>query len=379
MLLQGVRVIELGQILAGPLAAEILADLGADVIKVEKPDGGDDCRGWGPPYWEGNAALFHQINRNKRSVVLDLKTPEGLEVLGGLLAEADVFVHNLRPGAVDALGLGPEAMRARFPRIIYADIGAFGHKGPLAAKPGYELLMQAFGGVMSITGEADRNPVRAGPSINDIGTGMWTAIGILAALHRRARTGEGCLVQTSLFETALCWTSIAAVNYLASGNRPARLGSAHPSVMPYGVFSTKTDPLVVAAGNDRLFARLARMLGYPAWSTDERFATNDARVRNRVELERLVTMALKEQPREHWIALLEQENIPCAPILEIPEVLSHAHTDALGMLQKLPASEEIQLIGMPISFDGKRPEPSRPALGLGQHTQEVIDAMRVRD
>ena len=373
MLLNGVRVVEVGQILAGPLAAEILGDLGADVIKVEKPDGGDDCRGWAPPYWEGDAALFHQINRNKRSVVIDLKSPRGRELLQCLLGEADVFIHNLRPGAVDALGLSPAAMRARHSRLIYADIGAFGHKGPLAAKPGYELLMQAFGGVMSITGEADRNPVRAGPSINDIGTGMWAAIGILAALHQRSQTGQGCLVQTSLFETALSWTSIAAVNYLASGNRPKRLGSAHPSVMPYGVFSTKTDPLIVAAGNDRLFARLAGHLKHPEWSTDARFATNDARVRNRDELERLVTAALQTEPREHWVALFEGDNIPCAPILEIPEVLNHEHTRALDIIQQMPGSDDIKLIGMPVSFDGARPAPRRPALKLGQHTEEVLN------
>lgn len=373
-LLNGVRVVELGQILAAPFAAEILGDLGADVVKVEKPNGGDDARGWGPPYWEGDAALFHQMNRNKRSVVLDLKTPEGIDSIVELIGTADVFVHNMRPGAVDALGLGAENLRKTYPRLIYADIGAFGHAGPLNKRPGYELLLQAFSGVMSITGEPAGMPVRTGPSINDLGAGMWAAIGILAALVNRAKTGEGCLLQTSLFETALCWTGIPVANHLASGTRPERMGSGHPSVVPYGAFPTATGPLIVAAGNDRLFERLTQALDNPPWARDGRFAKNDGRVRARVELENLIAAALKQKPRDAWIALFEEKGIPCAPIMEIPEVLEHPQTLALEMMQATPGSEDIRLMGLPLSINGKRPGPRRPRLALGADTSDLLQA-----
>ena len=299
-----------------------------------------------------------------------------MELLMKLLETADVFIHNLRPGAANALGLTPELLRARWPKLIYADIGAFGHLGPLRSQPGYELLMQAFGGVMSITGEADGAPVRTGPSVNDLGTGMWAAIGILGALVRRATTGEGCLLQTSLFETSLCWTGIPVANYLASGTPPARMGSGHPSVVPYGSFPTATGPLIVAAGNDRLFARLGKALGHSSWATDERFSTNDARVRHRAELEELIASALSERSRDHWIERFEADGIPCAPILNIPEVLAHEQTKALGMLQAVPESDEIRLMGLPICIDGERPVPRRPHLKLGQHTDEIRDELQ---
>lgn len=375
-LLSGVRVVELGQILAAPFAAEILGDLGADVIKVEKPNGGDDARGWGPPYWEGDAALFHQMNRNKRSVILDLKTPQGVEDIVKLIGTADVFVHNLRPGTAEALGLGAEVLRKTHPRLIYADIGAFGHTGPLNKRPGYELLLQAFSGVMSITGEPGGMPVRTGPSINDLGTGMWAAIGILAALVNRAKTGEGCLLQTSLFETALCWTGIPIANHLASGARPERMGSGHPSVVPYGTFPTATSPLIVAAGNDRLFERLAEALENPQWALDNRFARNDGRVRARAELENLIANALRLKPRDEWIALFEAKGIPCAPIMEIPEVLAHPQTLALEIMQKTPDSAAIELVGFPLSINGKRPKPRRPRLKLGADTSDVLQALK---
>ncbi|MGL4290175.1 MAG: CaiB/BaiF CoA transferase family protein [Phreatobacter sp.] len=375
-LLSGIRVVELGQILAAPFAAEILGDLGADVIKVEKPNGGDDARGWGPPYWEGDAALFHQMNRNKRSVVLDLKTPQGLQDIVALIGTADVFVHNLRPGAAEALGLGAKDLREQFPSLVYADIGAFGHKGPLDRRAGYELLVQAFSGVMSITGEPGGMPVRTGPSINDLGTGMWAAIGILAALTHRAKTGEGCLLQTSLFETALCWAGIPIANHRASGARPERMGSGHPSVVPYGAFPTATGPLIVAAGNDRLFERLAEALGKPQWARDDRFARNDGRVRARTELENLIIDALRKKSRDEWISLFEAKGIPCAPIMEIPEVLAHPQTLALEIMQKTPESEAIELVGLPLSIDGKRPAPRRRRLALGADTSDVLQALR---
>ncbi|MDB5412581.1 MAG: CoA transferase [Rubritepida sp.] len=365
MLLAGIRVLELGQILAAPYAAEILGDMGAEVLKIERPEGGDDARGWGPPFWNGDAALFHQMNRNKRSVALDLKSPEGLARMLELMGEADVFVHNLRPGLPEKLGIGPEAMRERFPRLIYADIGAFGHVGPMNRQPGYELLVQAFGGPMSITGEADGAPVRCGPSINDLGAGMWTAIGVLGALVRRARTGEGCLVQTSLFETAITWTSIAASNFLASGTPPRREGSKHASVVPYGAFQTADGPLIIGAGSDRLFRKLAEVLGHPEWSSDLRFLANSDRVTNRDALEALLTDELRARPRAEWAGRLEMAGVPCAAIQTIPEVLSHEQTTALGMVQEVPGTPEVRLVAMPLSFDGARPQARLPSPQLG--------------
>lgn len=365
MLLAGIRVLELGQILAAPYAAEILADLGADVLKVERPEGGDDARGWGPPFWHGDAALFHQMNRNKRSVALDLKSPEALLRMLELMGEADVFVHNLRPGLPDKLGIGPAAMRARFPRLIYADIGAFGHLGPMNRQPGYELLVQAFGGPMSLTGEAGGAPVRCGPSINDLGSGMWAAIGVLAALVRRAQTGEGCLVQTSLFETAVNWTSIAASNFLASGIPPRREGSKHPSVVPYGAFQTADGELIIGAGSDRLFAKLAEVLGHPEWASDPRFLSNSDRVKHRDVLEAFMATALGIRPRAEWANRLEAAGVPCASIQTVPEVLSHEQTLAMGMLQDVPGTPDVRLVGIPLSVDGQRPGPRLASPKLG--------------
>lgn len=365
MLLAGIRVLELGQILAAPYAAEILADLGAEVLKVERPEGGDDARGWGPPFWDGDAALFHQMNRNKRSVALDLKSPEGLARMLELMGEADVFVHNLRPGLPEKLGIGPQAMRERFPRLVYADIGAFGHLGPMKARPGYELLVQAFGGPMSITGEANGTPVRCGPSINDLGSGMWAAIGVLGALVRRARTGEGCLVQTSLFETAVSWTSIAASNFLASGEPPRREGSKHPSVVPYGAFQTADGPFIIGAGSDRLFRRLSEVLGHAEWASDPRFLANSDRVRNRKAIEALVNAELLTRPRAEWAEVLESAGVPCASIQTIPEVLSHEQTAALGMVLEVPETPDVRLVAMPLSFDGIRPRARLRSPQLG--------------
>jgi formyl-CoA transferase len=365
VLLAGIRVLELGQILAAPYAAEILADMGAEVLKVERPEGGDDARGWGPPFWGNDAALFHQMNRNKRSIAIDVKSAEGLARMLELMSEADVFIHNLRPGLPDKLGIGPKPMRERFPRLVYADIGAFGHLGPMRTRPGYELLVQAFGGPMSITGEADGTPVRCGPSINDLGSGMWAAIGILGALVQRARSGDGCLVQTSLFETAISWTSIAASTFMASGTPPRREGSKHPSVVPYGAFQTADGTLIIGAGSDRLFQKLSEVMGHPQWASDPRFATNRDRVVNRDALEALLNTVLRSRSRAEWTEMLESAGVPCASLQTIPEVLVHEQTEALGMVHEVPDTCDVRLVALPLSFDGVRPAARLPSPELG--------------
>ncbi|MBR0646302.1 CaiB/BaiF CoA transferase family protein [Plastoroseomonas hellenica] len=370
-ILAGIRVVELGQVLAGPFAGAIFADLGADVIKVEKPEGGDDARQMGPAFRHGDALNFHEFNRGKRSVALDLKSPEAVEQLHALLAGADIMLHNLRPGAAEALGIGPEAVCARHPRLIYCAMSAFGHRGPMRLRPGYEPLLQAFGGLSSITGEPGGPPVRMGASVVDQGTGMWTVIGALAMLQHRHATGRGGVVNTSLFETALLWAGQKISAYVNQGKSPERHASGHPNFVPYQAFEAADGPLLVCCGNDRLFAKLAIELGQPGWPADPRFATNRARLQNQEALLPMVAEALAGAPRTVWLERLMRAGVPCAPVNTVPEVLAEPQTEALGMLQPVPG-EDFALVGLPVSFDGARPAIARPAPRLGEHNAELL-------
>lgn len=365
MMLSDVRVVEIGQAFAGPFSTEILAYLGAEVIKVERPIGGDEARRWGPPFWGDDAAVFHAVNGNKKSIALDLKDGADLAKCKALISDADVLVHNLRPGALDKMGFGAEALAKEFPRLIYAEISAYGHVGPLKDLPGYEILAQSFGGVMSITGEPDRNPVRCGPSVCDFGSGMWLAIGILGALHERSRSGKGGLVQTSLFETALSWTTVSASSYLASGQEPVRNGASHYLIAPYGYFETKTGPLMLACASDALFRKLARAIGKPELADDERFRNNPSRVENKVLIEGIVADIFRTETLEHWFDTLNRAGVPCSPVNSIPVALAHDQTKALGMVQVDPNDEKISSVGFPVSFDGRRPSLQSGAPTLG--------------
>ena len=368
MALQNLRVVEMGQAFAGPWCAEILATLGADVIKVERPEIGDETRRWGPPFWGDTAAVFHTVNGNKKSVALDLKNLQDLDDFLSLLGETDIFLHNMRPGVLEKMGLGPEEMLARFPRLIYGEISAFGHKGPMKMMPGYEILSQAFGGVISITGEADRNPVRCGPSVCDFGSGMCLVIGILAAVNERHRTGKGGLVQTSLFETALSWTSVSATSYLATGETPGRMGANHHLIAPYGYFETETQPIMVACASDVLFRKLADAFGHPEWKTDPRFSSNPARVLNKSEIEPLVADILKGASQDHWLELLTTSGVPCSPVHTVPEALTHPQAEALGMIQTDPDRPEVRSVSLPINLNGERPGLRFGAPELGSST-----------
>lgn len=368
-MLDGVRVIELGQNLAGPFAGEILADLGADVVKIEKP-GGDDARGWGPPLTEDAATVFHLMNRNKASVMLDLKDEADRETLDTLLAEADIFVHNMRPGALKGLGLDAETLTTRHPRLIYCDMGAFGHLGPMRLRPGYEPLMQAFAGLVSVNGHPDGPPARMGASIVDLGTGMWTAIGALAALWRRIASGKGCVINTSLLETALTWAGSHAAQYAATGALPERHGTGHPMIVPYQAFETADGPLVVAPGNDRLFRALAQALEHPEWADDPRFANNEARRRHREEIVGLVAGCFRTMRMDEARARLDRAGVPNAPVNTIPQVLDDPQVGALGLFQLAPGLD-VAMVGLPISFDGRRPAIRRAAPGLGQDTDTL--------
>jgi formyl-CoA transferase len=364
--LAGVKVVEIGQVLSGPFAGAILSDLGADVIKIEKPQGGDDARQMGPAFRHGDAFNFHEFNRGKRSVALDLKSAEGMATLHALLDQADILVHNMRPGVPEALGLAPEETVARHPRLIYCNMGAFGHLGPKKDEPGYEPLMQAFGGLSSITGEPDGPPVRMGASVVDQGTGMWTVIGALSALQQRARTGRGCVVNTSLFETALCWGGQKIGAYVNQGKLPERHASGHPGFVPYEAFDAADGPLLVCCGNDRLWRKFAAALGHPEWPEDPRFTTNRLRLQNKQACLDLVRAAMKTRKRAEWLDLLVEAGVPCAPINTVPEVLAEPQTEAVGMLVT-PPGEDFRVTALPVSFDRVRPVPRKGAPRLDEH------------
>ncbi len=371
--LEGVRVIEVGQALAGPLAGAVMADMGADVIKVEKPDGGDDARAWGPPFGpDGETSLyFYGQNRNKRSVTLDLKAPEDVEALHRLCETADILIQNLRPGVVEELGIGPAAMRARHPRLVYCSIWAFGAVGPMRLRPGFDPLLQAYGGMMSVTGRPEDPPTFCGASINDKATGMFTVIGALAALRRRDITGQGAVVDTSLFETAVHWVEGQVNNHLATGDVPKRHGTGGAVIVPYQVFDTADRPLCLAAGNDRLWARCARVLGHPEWAEDPRFARGRDRVAHKAVLLPMIAEVLRGRPRAHWVEALEAAGVPCSPVNDIGELVASEQFAATAMVQALPESG-VRVVGLPISFDGERPRPARGAPRVGQHDAEVL-------
>jgi len=368
--LAGAVVVELGHSVAAPSAGQILGDLGAEVWKVEKAEG-DDARKWGPPFVDGASATFQSLNRNKRSVVCELRDPgQRAKLVDFIVARADVVLQNLRPGQAEAIGLGPVALRAKKPALVYCNIGAFGAKGPLADRPGYDPLMQAFGGVMSVVGEQGRPPVRVGPSIIDMGTGLWASVGILSALYRRRETGEGAVVDVSLFETAAAWMTMYAAQYQASGTLPVRYGSGQTGIAPYKAYRTKDGDLVVAAGNDGLFRKFCGVLG-SAWHEEPRFSTNPERVKNSAALYALLDAEMAKRSNAEWTALLDAAGVPCAPVQNVAQMLAHEQTAALGLLQPVPGSS-IPMIGCPISFDGERAAPRSAPPSLGQHTAEVL-------
>ena len=377
-MLQNVRVIEIGQVLAGPYASTILADLGADVIKVEKPNGGDDARHMGAAFRRGDSLHFLDINRNKASVTIDLKTPEGVEQLHALLETADILIHNMRPGVVDTLGIDGPSVCARHERLIYCHISGFGARGPMRMLPAFEPVAQAFSGILSINGNPEGPPARVGVSIVDMGTAMWTVIGALTALQRRGVTGKGGIVDTSLLETALGWAGPHIAAYLNEGRVPKRLGTAHPHLVPYQTFDAKDGAILIGAGNDRLFARLCGALGVPAWITDARFAGNRARLENRDELIAFINERIGQQARDVWIAKFNEAGVPCGPVNTIPEVLKSPQVAELNILQEVPGTG-VTLTGLPISFDGERPKIRSLGPQLGEHNDKHLVRERPSD
>ncbi len=370
--LTGITVVEIAQNLAGPMAGEILAHLGADVVKVERPEG-DDARAWGPPFHKGVSPGFLAVNANKRSITLDLKDQRAVAWLTDFVGRADVLVQNLRPGSLEALGLGSDALLARHPRLIYCSVWAFGRSGPLRLKPGYEPMVQAFSGLMMMNGDEGGPPTRIGTSVLDYGTGMWIAIGALAGLVQRQRTGRGCVVDASLFETGLAWLKGHFASYRVSGDVPERHRTGSHRVVPFEGFETKTGPIIIAAGNERLFAKLAAALGHPEWAKDPRFGSNSARVANKADLVAAIARIMLTRSKGEWIDVLEAAGVPCAPINTLPEAVTEPQAAATGMIQTVPG-DDCELVGLPLSFDGMRPGIRMAPPGVGEHNREFLGA-----
>jgi crotonobetainyl-CoA:carnitine CoA-transferase CaiB-like acyl-CoA transferase len=371
--LEGIRVVEIGTSVAGPYGTWILATLGAEVVKVERPEVGDDCRQWGPPsVKDGVRSFFLVLNANKKSVEVDLTDQEAVERLRGYIAkEADVVVQNMRAGVVEKYGLAADDLMALNPRLIYCHSSAFGIEGPYRDRPGYDPLMQACGGLMSVNGEEGRPPARVGTSIIDMGTGMWLAMGVLTALHRRHDTGKGCRIDTSLYETALGWMNYHAAGYYGTGKPARRVGSRTPGVAPYQAFESADGHLVIAAANDRLFLKMSQALGHPEWAEDPRFGSNPSRWEHLDALCELMLGVLRDKPRAHWQDKLDEAGVPNAPIQSIDEVLVDPQTRALGILEET-ADEVFKLIGLPLRFDGTRPPQVTGSPALGAHTKEIF-------
>ncbi len=372
--LAGVRILDLSRILSGPFATMIFADLGADVIKLENPITGDDTREWAPPYQGDQSAYFLSVNRNKRGIAVDLKAEQGREIALRLAERADVVVENFRPGTAGRLGLGYDALSALNPRLIYASISGFGQTGPYASEPGYDAIAQALGGVMSVTGEADGEPVRVGNSAADIFAAMWASVGILAALHARHTTGRGEWIDISLLDGQIASLTYLAGGYFASGEVPRRYGSAHPSIVPYQALRTQDGYLMVAVGNDALWQRFAPLIGLGELADDPRFATNPQRVAHRSELIRLIETALASKGSAAWADDLSRVGIPAGAINGIDAALDHPQVQARGMVltAEHPTAGTLRMTGSPIKLSGYTAKARRPPPMLGEHTDEVL-------
>src|SRR3954470_23689644 len=366
--LDGILVADFSRVLAGPLAAMLLGDLGADVIKVERPDGGDDTRAWGPPWRDGVSTYYLGLNRNKRSVALDLHDP-GDRALARTLAErADVLIESFRPGLIGEFGLAPDDVRAVNPGLVSCSVTAFGSAEQAAGLPGYDFLLQAMGGLMAVTGEAGGQPLKAGTAVVDLVCGLLATNGIQAALVERARTGRGRHVEVSLMDSALTCLLNQGIAWVAAGVRGKRRGNRHPSIVPYETYETADRPLAIAVGNERIFARLCAALGLPELVEDERFDSNEARVAHPDELAEAFEAVLRREGADHWLAVLRAAKVPAGPINEVDEAFALA--GELGM-EPVETVDGVPLVRPPLRVDGERPPIRRAPPALNQHDEEV--------
>jgi crotonobetainyl-CoA:carnitine CoA-transferase CaiB-like acyl-CoA transferase len=388
--LDGLRVFDLTRILAGPTCTQLLGDLGAEVIKVERPGAGDDTRKWGPPYVKDAAggdtsesAYYLSSNRNKRSVAIDIAKPAGQRLARRLIAGCDVMVENFKVGDMARYGLAYDDLKGELPRLIYCSISGFGQTGPYAPRAGYDFLAQGLGGIMSITGEADRPPMKVGVAIADIMCGMYAAVAILAALHHRDRSGEGQYIDLGLLDTQVAWLANIGLNYLTGGRVPQRLGNEHPNIVPYSVVPAADGFFILAVGNDGQFAKFCQFAGAPELASDPRFATNDARVRHRDELYRLLPGLTRAKPQAAWVDGLAKLGVPCGPVNDIGQVFADPQVQARGMQIAMPhplaGKGTVDLIGNPLKLSATPVAYRRPPPTLGQHTDEVLCELGIDD
>lgn len=373
--LEGLKVVDMSRILSGPYCTMILADMGADVIKIEPPQG-DDTRAWGPPFIESESSYFLSVNRNKRSLVLNLKKPEGKEILLDLVRTADIVVENFRPGTLDKLGIGYETLKAANERIILASISGFGQTGPYAKRPGYDIIAQGMGGLMAVTGEPGGSPLKAGFSLADVGTGMWAMTGILLALQARTHTGKGQWVDSSLLETMISWQTYLAGNYFASGRNPQPLGGAHSNICPYQVFEASDGYFNVAVGNDSLWKTFCRAMELDL-AEDPRFITNAKRVENRSQLIPILQDLFLTNTFRHWVELLDRAGIPSGPVYQLSDLYEDPHVLARNMLQTMqhPTIGEVKQVGIPVKLSDTPGGLVTPPPLLGQHSYAILSEM----
>jgi crotonobetainyl-CoA:carnitine CoA-transferase CaiB-like acyl-CoA transferase len=375
--LKGLTVFDLTRVLAGPTCVQMLADLGADVIKIEKPGSGDDTRGFAPPFMPGTkeSAYFVGVNRNKRSVTLDIAKKEGQEIALALLDKCDILVENFKVGTLARYGLGYEQLHERFPGLIYCSITGFGQTGPYAPRPGYDGLVQAMGGVMSLTGEPDGLPMKVGVPVADLFAGLYGCIGVLAALRHREQTGQGQQIDIGMLDTHVAWLANQGMNYLATGENPKRLGNDHPNIVPYQVFPTADGHIVLSIGNDPTFARFCENFGLKHLLQDERFATNAARVTNRKLVTDTLTPVMQSQGTDWWVDKLEALKIGCGPINTLEKVFADPHVQARGVVVEMPHAagpDGVKVIANPVRLSETPPDYRLPPPMLGQHTEEVL-------
>lgn len=372
--LAGIRVLDLTRILAGPLCTMMLGDMGADVIKVEPPGSGDDTRSWGPPFAEGESAYYLGVNRNKRSMTLNMAVKSGQEVLAGLIRKSDVLVENFKVGTLEKWGFDNEWLKANAPRVVRCSITGYGAVGPKAGLPGYDFILQAESGLMSITGEPGGTPMKYGVAIVDVCTGMLACNSVLAALHARNTTGRGQHVEVSLFDSGLAMLANVASNHLVSGKDAGRFGNGHPNIVPYTAYPTRDDMIAVAVGNDGQFAKFAAVLGHAAWATDPRFSKNSDRIGNRDALDELIKAELKREGAEAWIEKLMAAGIPCGRINSVAQALAAPHAIARDMVTSVehPTAGTVKMLGIPFRFSDTPASIRRAPPLLGQHTEAVL-------